>query len=123
MALVSRSATEYRQRKTDSRREDHVKSQRSTALLVVLLFLSGLGIAQVALGLPPYGGAADFYSDDTYTDLVGGWSYTCIGAPDQWGTTTSYAIVYGDFPCNPADSPCPNGGCWSNALHKLYCCP
>ena len=99
-----------------------MKLRPSTAALAILLVLSGLGIAQIVFGdLPQYGGEVDFYSDATYSELVGGWESICVGPPSHWGTYTDYAIVVADYACD-GSSTCPNGACWSVYYETIYCC-
>ncbi len=35
----------------------------------------------------------DYYSDATYTDLVGEYYWPCVGQPSHWGVTSDYVDV------------------------------
>jgi hypothetical protein len=39
-----------------------------------------------------------YYSDNTYTTVVG-YQYWCVGYNGGWGTHTPYVVI-DDFPCN-----------------------
>lgn len=72
-----------------------------TAVLALALG-SGMSAAP-ALAAPPAAAAAvgytiEFYSDDTYTVLVGEFVRNCNGVY-SWGQRTPYTIVYNDEPC------------------------
>ena len=82
---------------------DLVSSRLPLLVLACLLVLSALGLsrpssvaAQTRTGHEFY-----YYSDDTYTELVG-YQVWCIGYHDGWGITTGYVDIE-DYPY------CPNG--------------
>jgi hypothetical protein len=50
---------------------------------------------QTAEALSGSSGHVRYYSDATYTTLVGGKTYTCNGGSSSWGTKTRYAA--GEF--------------------------
>jgi hypothetical protein len=58
----------------------------------------------------------EYYSDDTYTTLVGFWAMNCSGNSEKYGTRTKYVI--GDR------ESCKTGatvGCWEIIDDREYC--
>ena len=77
-----------------------------------------LGIASVVQALPPSGTAHDdlFYSDGTFTTVVGERRMDCDGVPYNWGSRTSY-VEMDSWDCATGESIF--GGCPSG----FYYCP
>lgn len=72
---------------------------------VVFAFALGSGLsAAPAMATPPTAAAAavgytiEYYSDATYSELVGEFVRNCNGVY-SWGRRTAYAITYYDEPC------------------------
>lgn len=58
-----------------------------------------LALGGVAMALPARSIDIDYYSDATFTEIVGGRVLTCSGNGGRWGERTDYAIDYGES-CN-----------------------
>ncbi|HTQ80731.1 MAG TPA: DUF6289 family protein [Thermoanaerobaculia bacterium] len=78
----------------------HRRPIATFALMVALAFALLLALPGNAPASAQTRSGHDFtyYSDNTYTTVVG-YRYWCIGYNGGWGTTTPYAVI-GDFPCN-----------------------
>ena len=59
-----------------------------------------------ATALPEYEINWDYYSDSTYTDVVGGRTISCSGNGARWGVQTEYGIMTLGFKCEN-DPPYP----------------
>lgn len=74
----------------------------SKTLVMALALGSGVSAAP-AIAVTPAASSAvgytiEFYSDDTYSVLVGEFVRNCNGVY-TWGQRTPYTIVYNDEPC------------------------
>jgi hypothetical protein len=75
-------------------------SKRNVALLasLALVVASVVGFfAPSAEALPPTYRYTEWYSDGTYTVLVGWRLRNCQGVTTSWGTTSSFPIIEVDF--------------------------
>ena len=61
--------------------------------LTTLALVAGLAVATTALAIPPYGYKVIYYSDASYTEVVGDGEFTCTG---KWklynGIKTPYYV-------------------------------
>ena len=68
--------------------------------LTTLALIAGLTVATAALAIPPYGYKVIYYSDATYTTVVGDGEFTCTG---KWklynGIKTDYYIETEEREC------------------------
>jgi hypothetical protein len=90
--------------------------QRITMVVSALLLV--MGIASVGQALPPAGTGHDdlFYSDGTFTTVVGERYMGCDGVVSNWGVRTSY-VQMDSWDCATGESIF--GGCPSG----FYYCP
>ncbi len=74
---------------------------RFAAVVLVLAaaagFVSGF-VVPTAYALPPNEVDREYYSDGSYTTLIGERILFCNGQWWSWGSTSSYVIIY-TFPC------------------------
>jgi len=94
-----------------------------TALIVLLV--SGIGASMQALPIGSSGHEDVFYSDDTYTTIVGGNYMECNGYPDRWGEVTPYRESY-TWSCGPQPGTyCQRyicSECWTDPFSgETYC--
>src|SRR5436305_15292153 len=64
--------------------------------------LLALGVVSVVQALPDGGIGYDdvYYSDDTFTDIVGEYGMQCYGAPWHWGVRSAY-VQASSWDCGP----------------------
>jgi hypothetical protein len=100
---------------------------RKKLVVVAFLALFVIGITGTLQALPQGGTGRDitFYSDDTFSEAVGGWYMECESRPSRWGIRTVYVEAFEwdcqDYatilPCNfwvcdfPTDNPNSYTGC------------
>lgn len=81
-----------------------LRSHRSPIATLALMGVLALVLLLAVPGAQPVqaqtrsGHDFTYYSDNTYTTVVG-YRFWCIGYNGGWGTTTPYAVI-GDYPCN-----------------------
>lgn len=81
-----------------------LRSRRRPLLALALVGVFALLLLLAVPGAKPVsaqtrtGHDFTYYSDDTYTTVVG-YCYWCIGYNGCWGHTTGYVVI-DDFPCN-----------------------
>lgn len=75
-------------------------------------FLLALGVTSTVQALPPAGTEHDdlFYSDDTFTEVVGERYLSCDGVPYNWGVRSQY-VQSDAWDCGTGGSIF--GGCYS----------
>ena len=87
-----------------------MRTFRIFALLVVVL----TGITFNLTALPTNGVYREFYSDNTFTTMVGWKNTDCVGGRSQWGVTSNYvwsetwSCEHGWTICQKCDM----GDCW-----------
>ena len=62
-------------------------------LLSVLFILLVANVPKASAYIPPVGTAEvrrTYYSDQSKTEIIGGWRYTCTGEIETWGSTSGY---------------------------------
>lgn len=75
--------------------------------IFVLLALLVVGIASSVQATPSGGFYVTYYSDATYSEIVGERWYECGSGIGSWGIRTDYEYGY-DFDCHTLDQ----GRCW-----------
>ncbi|MBX9461292.1 MAG: hypothetical protein KL785_09590 [Brevundimonas sp.] len=68
--------------------------------------LAALFASGPAAALPEYEINWEYYSDATYTEIVGGRTISCSGNGGRWGIRTEYAVFVQGFKCE-TDPPYP----------------
>lgn len=79
------------------------KSRHPRILLIAALFLVGL-LFGVTMHSPPDAAAvsnATYFSNGSYTQVVGQFGYDCCNNPVAWGIKTKFVVYGGCFPCVP----------------------
>jgi hypothetical protein len=77
-----------------------IRWMTGVALALLLAVFMGAPAAAPLAAQTRTGHDFTYYSDDTYTTVVG-YQFWCIGSNGGWGVTTPYVII-GDYPC-PGD--------------------
>jgi hypothetical protein len=80
-----------------------LKSMRSRILLITMVFLVGL-LFGLSTQSPTDAWAvtnATYYSNGSYTQVVGQFGVDCCNNPVAWGTKTKFVIYGGCFVCFP----------------------
>ena len=76
-----------------------VRMAAACALLGVMAFAIGVLVAPAAEAAPA--GNCTYYSNASYTTVVGQYGYDCCNNPVAWGKKTKYARCGGCFICFP----------------------
>lgn len=91
-----------------------MRKLRYLLCLIVLI----IGIVSVAGALPPHGFDITYYSDATFTEVVGGRYYNCGGSISSWGVRTTYYDAI-DWDCDSGDFYCEH--CVDGDCHATMC--
>jgi hypothetical protein len=62
-------------------------------LLSVVFVLLAANVPKASAYIPPVGTAEvrrTYYSDQSKTEIIGGWRYTCTGEIETWGGTSGH---------------------------------
>jgi hypothetical protein len=76
---------------------------RRAILATLLLSVIAFGIVVIAVPSSQAASSANctYYSNSSYTTVVGQYGYNCCNNPIAWGTKTRYARCGGCFICYP----------------------
>jgi hypothetical protein len=89
------------------------KARYLLCLIVVII-----GIVSTAGALPSHGFDITYYSDATFTEVVGNRYYNCGGSISQWGIRTAYYDAF-DWECDSGDFFCTH--CVDGDCHYTMC--
>lgn len=66
---------------------------------VTLAALIAIGLVASMQALPSHGILHEYYSDDSFGEVVGTWYAPCTGSPHLTGTRTAY-VYYEEWECS-----------------------
>lgn len=74
-----------------------------TFLAVAVLLVAVIAAVMITAPTPQAAAASNctYYSNASYTTVVGQYGYDCCNNPMAWGKKTRYALCGGCFPCTP----------------------